>query len=90
MEPQENKHFEKFLLTEIARVEQKFEARLEGMDRALTHANSILQERFHQINGLREEVVRERVEFASKDAAKVAAIIYALLIVAVGILAFFK
>lgn len=81
---------EKWIRAELARIEEKFEVRFDGMDKALELANATLQERFHQINGLREEMNDQRVNFASKDAAKIAAIIYAVLLAAIGGVAFLK
>ena len=85
-----DEHSEKWIRAELSRLEQKFEARLDGMDRALELGNATLTERFHQINNLREDMNKERVNFASKDAAKIAAIVYALVLLAIGALAIWK
>lgn len=81
---------EKWVRAELARVEQRLEARLDGMDRALKLANTVLQERFHQINNLRQEMNVQQINFASKDAAKIAGFVYAILLAVIGALALWK
>ena len=81
---------EKWIRAERARIEQRLEARLDGMDKALKLAYVTLTERFHQINGLREEMNKQQVMFASKDAAKIAGFVYAILLAVIGVLAIWK